>query len=130
MKLQTAVKRLEKDFGMVGVDYRVKTWEMYQPTSFWLITDKYFISVLTNYQYSTNKGFYLQDDEFSKEQVNELATKQPFIRLEVSLYGEHYNKSLKFRVRNAQGFQNVLDKLENDPKYMETLNQPYTPPWA
>lgn len=123
MKLKTAVKRLEQQFGLVGVDYRVKTWEMYQPVSFWLFTDKYFISVLTNGNYVTNKGFYLHDNEFSKEQVNELATDQPFIRLEVSLSGEHYNKTLKFRVRNAQGFQNVLDKLANDPKYMAVLTE-------
>lgn len=131
MKLKTAIKRLEQDFGMVGIDHRVKTWEMYQPVSFWLFTDKYFISVLTNEIYSTNKGFYLQDDEFAKEQVDYLATYQKYIRLEISLNGKsNYNKSVKFRVRNANGFQQVLDKLENDPKYLEILNEPYTPPWA
>ena len=130
MKLKTAVKRLEQDFGMVGVDYRVKTWEMYQPTEFWLFTDKYYISVLVNELYSTNKGFYLQDNEFAKEQVDYLATYQKYIRLEISLNGKYYNKSVKFRVRNANGFQEVLDKLENDPKYLEILNEPYTPPWA
>jgi hypothetical protein len=124
MKLMTAVKRLEKDFGMVGVDYRVKTWEMYQPTSFWLITDKYFITVLTTFDWKTNRGFYLKSDEFSKEQVDFLATKQPYVRLEISLKTDKlFGKKVRFRVRNEQGFKNVLDKLDNDPKYKDVFTE-------
>ena len=120
----TAVKRLEKDFGMVGVDYRVKTWEMYQPTSFWLITDKYFITVLTTFDWKTNRGFYLKSDEFSKEQVDFLATKQPYVRLEISLKTDKlFGKKVRFRVRNEQGFKNVLDKLDNDPKYKDVFTE-------
>ena len=125
MKLMTAVKRLEKDFGMVGVDYRVKTWEMYRPTSFWLITDKYFITVLTTFDWKTNRGFYLQSDEFSKEQVDFLATKQPYVRLEISLKTDKLfvAKKVRFRIRNEQGFKNVLDKLDNDPKYKDVFTE-------
>ena len=118
MKLKTAIKRLEQDFGMVGIDHRIKTWEMYQPTEFWLFTDKYFISVLPNEFYSTNKGFYLQNSEFAKEQVNELATSQKYIRIAVTPRDGRLNlKPFKFRIKNAQGFQNVLEKLDNDPSY-------------
>jgi hypothetical protein len=121
----TAVKRLEQDFGMVGVDYRVKTWEMYQPTSFWLVTDKYFITVLTTFDWKTNRGFYLKSDEFSKEQVDFLATKQPYVRLEISLKTDKLfaAKKVRFRVRNEQGFKNVLDKLDNDPKYKNVFTE-------
>jgi hypothetical protein len=123
MKLMTAVKRLKKDFGMVGVEYRVKTWEMYQPVEFWLFTDKYLINVLPMSQYRTDKGFYLNEREFSKEQVDHLATKQPFIRIEISPRNNYYAKSLKFRVRNAQSLQNILDKVENDPKYKAVFEE-------
>jgi hypothetical protein len=120
MKLATAIKRLEQQFGLVGIQHEVQTWEQYQPVQFWLFTDKYFVKVLTLQQYSGTKG-YLQFDEFSKEQVDYLATQQPFIRLEISLKDNHDAECVRFRVRNAQGFQNVLDKLDNDPKYSNAL---------
>ena len=112
MKLATAVKRLEQQFGLVGVQHEVQTWERYQPVQFWLFTDKYFIKVLTLQQFSAKKG-WLGFDEFSKEQVDYLATEQPYIRLEISLKDNHGPECRRFRVRNAQGFQNVLDKLDN-----------------
>jgi hypothetical protein len=111
MKLKTAVKRLEQDFGMVGVEYRVKTWEMYQPVEFWILTEKYYINVMPTGQVSTRWG-YLSPVEFDKHEVNYLATDRRSIKISVSKRGDYTSKDRVFKFSSKEQFDQILESLE------------------
>lgn len=111
MKLMTAVKRLEKDFGMVGVDYRVKTWEKYQPVEFWVVTEKHVISVMPTGQVSTRWG-YLSPTEFDKDEVDYLATDRRSIKIAVAKRGDYTSKDRVFKFSTKEQFDQILEGLE------------------
>jgi len=112
MKLMTAVKRLEKDFGMTDIDYRVKGWAKYQPVEFWVLTEKHWISVMPTSQVKTPKGYYLGRPEFDKHEVDYLATKRTAITIEVHSRVDREAEPTVFKISNNQDFDQILESLE------------------